>query len=109
MRPIRSLTYTSEQVFRELKLRDSPFLRLYHCDKLTPIQTSHITPDELLSIPGFAELEWIYRYETDEWIPVFDAADDKAVAKLLNFEPWEGKEDKHLWTTPKMFPRKQSE
>lgn len=109
MRPIRSVIYTSEQVLKELKLRDSPFFRLQHRGKLTPIQISHVTTNDLLSIPGFAELEWIYRYETDEWIPVFDAADDEAVAKLLDFEPWEGKEDKHFWATPKMFPRKQSE
>jgi hypothetical protein len=66
--------YTFREVC-ELTLRDSPCLLFWDKEgNRANIQDSHMTREEMLSVPGFADSEWRYIRETHEWIPVFTYA-----------------------------------
>lgn len=108
--PIRGKTYPLHFVENGLKLDDIPFLKFQipnlRADSV--IQTSHITKDQLLSVPGFRDTLWTYQRTTYEWIPIFwwspnnvrpitdfvDIYDVRKVDERMGF-----------WVTPKGFPR----
>ena len=69
---VRGATYNLRTIY-QLDLQDSPCLMVMVEGRLYPVQDSHVTIDELLSVPGLADTEWAYRYTTEEWIPVFDS------------------------------------
>lgn len=104
--PSRLRTYTLTQVF-DLDLPDSPSLGFKYEGVRTVVQDSHVTVEELLSVPGFANTRWEYIRTTNEWIPVFSAVDDEAVVACVDVEPYFGIEPGNFWVTPKGFPRTQ--
>lgn len=99
--------YTLEQIMRELHLRDCPALMVSFEDKLSCVQDSHLSEQELLSVPGFAKTKWRYIRETSEWIPVFHWADSADPKTFLDVEPSKDDPDRYHWVTPKGFPREQ--
>lgn len=113
MIPKRGQLYTLTQVLKELELRDSPFLGVFVDDSghRYPIQDSHIVSTNMLSIEGFADTKWEYRYETAEWIPIFQyAKDNPPITDFVDYEPavdWDGNQEDGFWVTPKGFPRQQ--
>ncbi|AXG66978.1 hypothetical protein HOU08_gp252 [Dickeya phage vB_DsoM_JA29] len=112
--PTRGKTYTFEQL-NDMELRDSPFLRfrtknINGEDVIAVIQTSHVTDEQLASIPGFSESLWTFQYETDEWIPLFMFAEKSPIEDLVDCEEaidpyrWE---EVGVYATPKGFPCEQ--
>lgn len=106
--PQRGGIYSLWTVMKELALTDSPHLGFRYAGKSGVIQTSHVTLEQLLSVPGLSETQWQYVRTTSEEIPVFsyweqpgEFIDDFVDLKLRLDEPgcW--------WATPKGFPRKQ--
>lgn len=59
-----------------LTLTDTPCLNISHENETYPIQTSHISEEELLSIEGWGKSTWVYKFTTSEWIPIFEATPD---------------------------------
>lgn len=67
-------TYTLDQVYNELQLRDSPFLMFYRKGEREVIQSQTVDVDtETLfkALPDIAKTKWTYIRETSEWIPLF--------------------------------------
>ena len=113
-KPVRNQTYTYSEICK-LYLRDSPCLAFDHQYIPGVIQTSHITEDQMLSVPLMSESKWIYVRETDEWIPIFrfSSYNTISITDLVDLEKHEFSErcfdEKTWWATPKGFPRPQSE
>lgn len=114
--PVRNKLYTLKEVLTVLYLRDSPGLSFEHEGKRGCIQNSHLTDEELLSVPGIGETQWRYVRETLEWIPLFTyvpTEEHPVITEYVDVEPyvdtWSLCEDDHWWATPKGFPRLQSE
>lgn len=102
--PRRGVIYTLRDILEKLQLDDSPFL---YCDGGV-IQTSHVTNEQLLSVPGMAETRWEYLRTTSEWIPLFLSVDSSGTVPV-DVEPNTDPDAKpgSLWITPRGFPRKQ--
>lgn len=97
--PQRGHVYSLRDILTALELQDSPSLQYRN----NPIQTAHLTSEQLLSVPGMAETRWQYLRTTIEWIPIFVHADgDVPVDVEPNVD-----HPKLLWITPKGFPREQ--
>ncbi len=114
--PKRQQSYTAEEIFKVLYLRDSPSLSFRHQGVRGCIQGSHVTVDEILSVPGFKESQWVYIRETHEWIPIFkfnEVVDQPPVTTFVDLELYDDKykleERDFWWATPKGFPRPQDE
>ena len=103
--PVRGATYNLRTIY-QLDLQDSPCLMVMVEGRLYPVQDSHVTIDELLSVPGLADTEWAYRYTTEEWIPVFDSCSGQT-AFFFDIQRLEAEDS--YWITPKGFPREVSE
>ena len=126
---VRGTVYTFRDICERLDLRDSPSLDFRLPEECwptlvtqvaetwqascpcSPVQTAHVTEEEILAIPGWAESEWVYRFETSEWIPVFYfRGGPTPIGELLDYEPLI---DPHAvragrwWAVPKGKPRKQ--
>ncbi|UAW53377.1 hypothetical protein pEaSNUABM30_00259 [Erwinia phage pEa_SNUABM_30] len=92
--PQRYRVYTLKEIETELELRDSPFLQFtpqkVRYVGLEPtqqvIQQSNIA-GPLSDIEGWADTEWTYLYETEEWIPIFVAVNNAPVEALCVIEP----------------------
>ena len=71
MRPQPNAVYTTAQILQLLELSDTPHLRFYcaEYDEIAVVQTGHVTYEQLLAVPGFADLKWTYQYTTREDIP----------------------------------------
>lgn len=73
--PRRSEIYTIEQIYHELKLRDSPHLG---CSITNPLgELVKVVVQDAMAleadlIKAFAGKSFRYLYETSEWIPVFE-------------------------------------
>lgn len=105
--PQQGKEYTAEEVFK-LDLDDTPHLGFQHEGLPAIIQNSHITVEELLSVPGLAQTKWRYVFTTNEWVPIFEAVDVTEVLKCVDIVPWKCCfDDPHWWVTPKGFPREQ--
>lgn len=109
--PKRGVIYTLETICNVLDLRDSPSLGFTHAGRDGVIQDAHLTVAELLSVPELAETQWRYRYETSEWIPVFDYVDARPITDFVDVAPYldccDGTDTGSWWATPKGFPREQ--
>ncbi len=80
--PKTNAVYSTLQVETELKLLDSPFLRVQYKGNYYPIQTSHLIPeDSYLKNAEIAALKWKYIKTTAECIPLFNAVDSEEVLK----------------------------
>jgi hypothetical protein len=97
-----------------LYLRDSPFLRGFAAGRHVVIQSSHLTEEELLAVPGAAESQWRYVRETEEWIPIFEfVGPENGIAQFCDMAyafDWSKEAYDHqgeLWVTPKGHPRRQ--
>jgi len=66
-----------------------------------------VSYEDVLSIPGFAESWWEYKYETDEWIPVFHYVGTAPITDFIDHEPKNSSYENAQWCTPKGFPREQ--
>lgn len=76
------------------------------------IQNSHLTEEQLLSVPGLADTVWQYLRTTHEWIPIFRYVGTTDLREVLDVElganpDWDRDQRKWWWATPKGFPREQ--
>lgn len=111
--PRRGEVFTAREVLG-LPLRDSPSwgITVAHDPEVEyddpPMQDAHVTWEELLSVPGFAETQWRFVKETDEWIPVFEfvGTAEEALAFCDVSKQWSDIWRRYeWWVTPKGFPR----
>lgn len=117
MFPRRNEVFTLAQVQNDLELRDSPSLNFVMRAKdgstlEACLQDSHVTVEQLLSVPGFADSKWRFHRETSEWIPVFyySEENEKSITDFIDFEEYIDPyrlDEPTLWCTPKGFPCKQ--
>lgn len=115
MYPVRGNWYTLHQIEKQLSLEDSASLSFEYKGREGCIQNSHLTAEQLLSVPGIADSKWRYRSTTNEWIPVFEYADERPITDFVDLERWFDSDyngggqysDDVWWATPKGFPRKQ--
>lgn len=115
--PKRNQLYTLEEICNVLYLRDSPALNFIYKDIPGCIQDSHITQEELLSVPGIKDSKWVYVRETFEWIPIFQFAaitvDQPCISTYVDMEMYKDiyqiNKGDSWWATPKGFPRNQHE
>lgn len=111
--PVRGFQYSLRQIYEQLDLDDSPSLHIRIGDLKGPIQDSHVTVEQMLSVPGLADTQWTYRRTTWEYIPCFEySGTAEAILACVDSEPWKprfaGDEvDNYTWITPKGFPRAQ--
>jgi hypothetical protein len=98
--------YTLEQVYA-LDLPDSPFLRVKLSNgQIAPIQTSHLTDKELLSVlPDFKETWWRFQRITREYIPLFMFEDFRPIELYVDVDYIPDEYSSEPWVTPKGFPR----
>ena len=101
--PSRGEIYTLQEIEETLHLKDSPCLLFHHNKTECVIQNSHITSEDLLGIPGFAQTLWRYIHTTEEWIPVFVSTE----SSILEFVDVAIGVRGGVWVTPKGFPRYQ--
>ena len=117
--PKRQQVYTLDEIENVLYLRDSPSLVV---SGIGVIQTSHLSNDEFLSIPGIRDTKWRYVRETNEWIPIFRSVELEdnfnLIKSCIDYEEWitkwadsdnESDDGKLYWVTPKGFPRNQND
>lgn len=110
--PKRGKVYTYAEI-TNLALRDSPCLCFTFDGGHNVVQHSHVTEEELLAVPQWAESKWEFQYETFEWIPVFCYVGNISLSELLDIEPLidpcgsEGDGGEVAWAVPKGFPRPQ--
>ncbi|AWY08527.1 hypothetical protein HOT49_gp268 [Erwinia phage vB_EamM_Alexandra] len=109
--PLRGRVYTLKEIENDLELRDSPFLRFVSqkvryeheaCAGIQVIQTSSLA--NLSDIEGWADTQWSYVRETEEWIPLFRAVDDDAIEALCVIEAStsaSARDDDHMHVYPK--------
>ena len=111
MYPQKGRIYTLENIFK-LTLPDTPFLRIiidptlgeFEQDNLASVQDSHITREQLLSIPGIASTSWRYDKTTSEDIPLFTYIARQPWSEFFKAEPYP--DTNQWWVTPRAFPRK---
>lgn len=95
--PKRGVQYTVDQIYKELKLDDSPFL-CFDYETIEGVSTDMVIQDSYVVVEAhtgesteekpdrFGDLKFEYRYTTDEWIPIFQYRGDIAeLVKHLNF------------------------
>lgn len=99
--------YTLFCIEKELKLDDIPCLN-FKFGRYGTVQMSHLTSEELLSIPLFADTLWQYERTTFEWIPIFRYSDRNKypVTRFLTLEI-DKENPSTWWACPIGFPRKQ--
>lgn len=106
--PKRGQIYTFEEMTR-LDLDDSPHLCFTHEGKSSVIQDSCATNADMLSIPGFAQSKWKYRYTTHECIPIFQYVGEEPITTWVTIEEnlRAIDEDDQWWATFILFPQPQ--
>lgn len=85
-RPRSGQIYTLVEI-NQLYLRDSPFLTFYHNGAECTIQDGNGTEHLCARNPRIADSKWEYRYETDEWCPIFRYKDDRPITDIVTVEP----------------------
>jgi hypothetical protein len=109
--PIKGWAYTLREILEELDLDDSPSLLVALNGRCGPVQDSHLTDKQLLSVPGIAETRWEYIRTTHEWIPCFTYVGEVDVIKAcIQWEPYlkfDKTDSGAWWITPVGFPRQQ--
>lgn len=111
--PVKGKSYSLEEIFL-LDIRDIPCLRFEYRGVRGCIQNSHLTQEQLFSVPGMKESRWIYERETHEWIPIFrfdTYVNQSPITDLVDIEReldlYELNSESAWWATPKGFPRDQ--
>lgn len=105
--------YSLNDIVNCLELRDGPSLGFHYNGKEGVIQDSHLSAEELLSVPGLGDTTWKYIRETNEWIPVFQYHGEiEDLLATVDLEPYSDTTfpehaDLYWWVTPKGFPREQ--
>jgi hypothetical protein len=105
--PLIGVTYTLEQMY-QMNLGDLPCLQIRD---VGVVQDSHLTEEELLSIPGMKDTHWLFVRTTSELIPVFIyALNNPPYTDFFDAvpykDPYQSTTDL-LWVTPKGYPRTQ--
>lgn len=103
--PVRDQIYTLEEILNSLKLPDSPSLLIDEQNNC--IQSSHVTEEELLGVPGISDTRWRYERTTHEWIPLFRYVDDMCITHFCEIQATHDGNGK--WVTPKGYPRVEPE
>lgn len=103
--PVRNQNYTLHEILNSLRLPDSPFLLIDEQNNC--IQSSHITQEELLQVPGISGTRWRYVRTTHEWIPLFRYVDDRCISNFCDIQATHDGNGK--WVTPKGYPRVEPE
>lgn len=85
-RPRSGQIYTLAEIL-QLYLRDSPFLMFLHNHHDVVIQNYGAEERLCVENPRIADSKWEYRYETDEWIPIFRYKDDRPITDIVTVEP----------------------
>lgn len=104
--------YTFREIVEVLYLRDSACLLFIENGMDQNIQDSHLGQHVMLEIPHWADSRWEYRYETDEWIPIFRWAKDNTITiddlvdKVPAIDP-HAERPGVLWCVPKGQAREQ--
>lgn len=108
IQPRTQQVYRLDEILKGMELPDSPFLTIRHEGKSGSIQDSHITNEQLLSVPGIGGTWWRYSHTTNEDCPIFywHSKNEYPFTLFVDVEDDESNE-KALWITPKGFPRKQ--
>lgn len=79
-RPRQGQTYLLNEIFNLYTImRQGPYLciKLEDADGVVRdayIQDTHVTEEEMLSVPGFKDTQWTFVQETNEYAPVFNYA-----------------------------------
>src|ERR1700758_5161253 len=116
--PVSCEIYSLRQIIYDLELRDAPCLEFWHKGVRTCIQTSHFMDNQLEAAhPRLMNSFWKYKYETEEWVPVFEFHEtltfsQNDLERHLSIErcldPYVDDPRKVLWwVVPKGLPRKQ--
>ena len=100
--PVRGLPCNLRTIYT-LDLDDSPFLMVQIEGSWYPVQDSHVTIEEMLSVPGLADTKWAYQFTTSEWIPVFHCEPSFKPETFFDIQRMEAEDS--YWITPKGFPR----
>lgn len=90
--------YTFEELM-EMDLPDSPHLQFVHDNQVHVIQTSHVSDERLIKIPGMRKSQWWYEKTTRECVPIF-WYEDEDIMSIVDINDIGGK----CWVTPKGFP-----
>ena len=85
-KPIQQNVYSLRDIIDTLELRDSPFLMVSIHGYQVPIQTNSLSDEDILSVPGVENTEWLYLRTTEEWIPVFLSVDDTAIMQCIDYK-----------------------
>lgn len=68
--PVSNMIYTFAELMA-LDLPDCPHLQFIYNDEIYVIQTSHMSDESLMNIPGILDTRWQYEKTTREAIPIF--------------------------------------
>jgi hypothetical protein len=102
--PKYNTVYTFKEIML-LELSDAPFLLFIYNNKECVIQSSHITDESLMNIPGMSESKWCYEKTTHECIPLF-WYDDIDIETIVDITLSKNSIEEY-WVTPKGYPREQ--
>ena len=109
---VKNTKYTLDFLLSEegaSAMEDMPCLMVNINNHMYPIQQSHMTNEQMLSIEGFGNTKWEYKGTTHEWVPVFHGVSPD----LVNFIDFtlvtDHNDDEVYWVTPKGFPRDYNE
>lgn len=103
--PKQGHVYSLREVY-SLELGDAPCLMVLIGDHRYPVQDSHVTEEQLLSVPGLADTQWEYKRTTHEWVPVFNMEQYGGTKAETFFDVQRLEAEDSYWITPKGFPRK---
>ncbi len=83
--PIKGRVYTLKEL-HTLDLWDSPHLGFVNTKGAKDtVQDSHLTTEELLALPGWADTKWEYIFRTREWCEIFRAVDYTQIQELVEY------------------------
>ena len=108
MLPKRGQIYTAAEVL-ELEW---PYAPCFQIPGHGTIQDGPLTPEDLLSVPGFSDTKWRYSHFVDDLTPIFHCVTIPQVLELVNEEDYLDSDGTLIygekWITPKGFPLDQS-
>lgn len=106
--PVCSKLYSFKAIL-QLDLDDRPKLLFVHKGEKGVIQKAHVTDEELLSVPSFADTRWMYYKTTQERIPIFMYVGSNPITNYVTLETptLESYNDDKYWACPIGFYREQ--
>lgn len=104
---IVGVTYTVAEILTSAQCtHDYPALTFRRQGVLCTIKLAHVSDQQTLSVPGFAEARFTYTRNTEEEVPVFSYAGIDPIERFVDIEV-DREEPDRFWVTPKGFPRAQ--